>query len=316
MTGAVPAALPACGRYLPRATLAFPGWARPGGHGAKLGLQPFQAIGVHGGLRAVVLASSAGLLRMLGGRGLRRFECMNRFSVVIAGGGVAALEALLRLRRLAATRWTSPFSLPTRTSSIAPCRCGNPSPRPPERHPVGPLVAHADAEWVKDTLKSVELERRIVHTGGAASSPSTLWWSRSEPANAVIDHARTFDDAHADEMLRGLVQDIEGGYVRKLAFVKPARPGAAPAALRAGADGGAESPTTPASTIWKWTCSQRSPAHCPGFGAKSAAVVATCCRRRGSGSYLRRRPRSKRTGHLQPRRDRAHGEHHRSPCRG
>jgi sulfide:quinone oxidoreductase len=36
-------------------------------------------------------------------------------------------------------------------------------------------------------------------------------------------HATTIDDRHLDETLHGLIQDIEGGYVRRLAFVIPGR---------------------------------------------------------------------------------------------
>jgi sulfide:quinone oxidoreductase len=35
------------------------------------------------------------------------------------------------------------------------------------------------------------------------------------------DHATNVDDAHMDDLLHGLVQDIEGGYVHRLAFVVP-----------------------------------------------------------------------------------------------
>ena len=51
-------------------------------------------------------------------------------------------------------------------------------------------------------------------------------------------HALTIDDARLDELLHGLIQDIEGGYVRRLAFIGPGRIGVAAADLRACPDGG------------------------------------------------------------------------------
>ena len=39
----------------------------------------------------------------------------------------------------------------------------------------------------------------------------------------ALTHAETIDDARLDEQLHGLIQDVEGGYVHKLAFVAPSR---------------------------------------------------------------------------------------------
>ena len=40
-----------------------------------------------------------------------------------------------------------------------------------------------------------------------------------------FEHAITVDDARLDELLHGLIQDIEGGYVHRLAFIAPERMG-------------------------------------------------------------------------------------------
>ena len=39
----------------------------------------------------------------------------------------------------------------------------------------------------------------------------------------ALSHAETIDDSRLDEQLHGLIQDVEGGYVHKLAFVVPSR---------------------------------------------------------------------------------------------
>jgi len=151
---------------------------------------------------------------------------MNRFSVVIAGGGVAALEALLRLRRLVGDRVHVTLLAPNEDFAYRALSVGEPfSLRAPERHALRPLIDHADAEWVQDTLHSVELDRRVLHTGDGQELPfDALLVAVGARALPVVEHATTFDDARADELFRGVVQDIEQGYVKKIAFVNPPGP--------------------------------------------------------------------------------------------
>ena len=42
---------------------------------------------------------------------------------------------------------------------------------------------------------------------------------------APFAHAITIDDRRMDELLHGIVQDVEGGYVHSIAFVSPGRMG-------------------------------------------------------------------------------------------
>lgn len=151
---------------------------------------------------------------------------MNRFSVVIAGGGIAALEALLRLRRLAGDRVDLTLLAPNQDFVYRALSVQEPfSMGAAERHSIAALVAHTGADWVKDTLSSVEPERRVVRTGSGDSLPfDALVVAVGARPHAVVEHARTFDAAHADELLRGLVQDTEEGYVKKVAFVSPPGP--------------------------------------------------------------------------------------------
>ncbi|HEX5911203.1 MAG TPA: FAD-dependent oxidoreductase [Thermoleophilaceae bacterium] len=151
---------------------------------------------------------------------------MNRFSVLIAGGGVAALEAVLRLRRLAGDQIDLTVLAPNEEFVYRALTVGEPFSRgAPEPHPVGPLLHHADAAWVRDSMTSVDVEDQVVHTaGGSRLAFDALLIAVGARPKAVVPHARTFDDRHADEMLRGVVQDIEGGYVRRLAFVSPPGP--------------------------------------------------------------------------------------------
>jgi len=151
---------------------------------------------------------------------------MNRFSVLIAGGGVAALEAVLRLRRLAGDQLDITVLAPNEQFVYRALSVREPfSAGAPEPHPVGPLLDHADASWVQDSMTSIDVQRRVVRTDGGSELPfDALLIAVGARPRAVVPHARTFDDHHADELLRGVVQDIEAGYVRKLAFVNPSGP--------------------------------------------------------------------------------------------
>ena len=163
---------------------------------------------------------------MLRGRWPPSLGGMNRFSVLIAGGGVAALEALLRLCRLAGDQVDITVLAPNEDFAYRALSVREPfSQGAAKRYPVGPMLDHANADWVQDTLSSVNLGRRIVRTGGGAELHfDALLVAVGARAKPVVEYARTFDDRHADEIMRGVVQDIESGYVRKLAFVKPAGP--------------------------------------------------------------------------------------------
>ena len=42
-------------------------------------------------------------------------------------------------------------------------------------------------------------------------------------ARPRFKYALTLDDRHLDEQLHGLIQDVEGGYIHKLAFIVPSQ---------------------------------------------------------------------------------------------
>ena len=55
-------------------------------------------------------------------------------------------------------------------------------------------------------------------------SPTTRsCWRSGRRLIPLYRHAITIDDRRLDEILHGLIQDIEGGYVHSLAFVAPGR---------------------------------------------------------------------------------------------
>jgi sulfide:quinone oxidoreductase len=147
-----------------------------------------------------------------------------RFSVLIAGGGVAGLEAAFALQALAGDRIAVRLLSAGEEFIYRPLSVGEPFNRShAEHYDLAGLTAAAGAELVRGTLTDVDTEARIARTddGGQLSYDALLIATGARIAPA-FEHATNFDDAHVDELLRGLVQDIEEGYTHQLAIVVPA----------------------------------------------------------------------------------------------
>ena len=144
--------------------------------------------------------------------------------VIIAGAGVAGLEAAFALDALAGDRASVTLLSPADAFTYRPLAIGEPfSVSRAERYPLGPLATAAGAALVHDAVAAVDPERRLVRTTSGAELPyDALLMGLGAAAQPVSDHATHVDDAHMDELLHGLVQDIEGGYVRRLAIIVPA----------------------------------------------------------------------------------------------
>jgi sulfide:quinone oxidoreductase len=144
--------------------------------------------------------------------------------VLIAGGGVAGLEAAFALRQIAGDRVTVRILAPGDEFVYRPTSVGEPFTTAHARHySLAKLAAAAGAELVPDRLSGVDAPRRQVTTGGGATlSYDELLVCPGAIMRHPYEHTTRFDDARVDELLHGLVQDIEGGYVRRLAIVVPA----------------------------------------------------------------------------------------------
>ena len=150
-----------------------------------------------------------------------------RFGVVIAGGGIAALEAALALHAIAGDRVQVRLLAPDPQLSYRPMTVGEPFSLPPARsHSVALIAERAGAEVIADRFAHVDAERRIAHTEGGAELPyDALIIATGARARAPFAHGIVIDDRRMDELLHGIVQDVEGGYVRSVAFVSGARLG-------------------------------------------------------------------------------------------
>jgi sulfide:quinone oxidoreductase len=146
-----------------------------------------------------------------------------RKRVLIAGGGVAALEAMIALRDIAAELVQVTLVAPQpdfvyRPLSVAEPFClGHAA-----RHPLAPLAAEFGADVVRATLAEVDPagHRAVLDDGSALAYDALLIaiGARMEPA---FSHAITFGADGAAAELSGLLADLENGYVRRIAFVLP-----------------------------------------------------------------------------------------------
>lgn len=147
-----------------------------------------------------------------------------RFEVVIAGAGVAGLEAAFALRELAGDRVGVKIIAPTDEFVYRPMSVAEPFTSGwPHHYSLSKLAESAGADLLQDALVQVDAVNQQVRTaGGAELSYDALLICLGASVHIRYDHVTTVDDAHMDELLHGLVQDIEGGYVRSLAIVVPA----------------------------------------------------------------------------------------------
>lgn len=159
-------------------------------------------------------------------RGMLDLASSQTLRVVIVGGGVAALEAALALHDLAPGRVD--LTVLTRATEyvVRPMTVLEPFAYPlARRYPVDAVLGDA-ATHVVDDLEWVDAAARTVATRGGRTLPydALLIASGAKPAVRYA-HAITMDDRKLDTLLHGMLQDIEGEYLRRIAFVAPERAG-------------------------------------------------------------------------------------------
>jgi len=149
----------------------------------------------------------------------------NELRVIVAGGGVAALETVLALADLAPDRTDVTVIAPNREFVYRPMTVREPfAYGAAQRYPLASIVNDAGATLLSDELAWVDPGTQTIHTKGGQELPyDALMLALGASAHPRYEHALTIDDSHMDETLHGLIQDIEGGYVRSLAFVAPGR---------------------------------------------------------------------------------------------
>ncbi len=149
------------------------------------------------------------------------------FDVLIVGGGVAALEASLALRDLGGERFATTMIAPNPDFVYRPMRVREPfGYAEAQRYPLAEIARDIGVELRADRLKWLAGDSCVVHTeSGEALAYDALLLAPGARPYARFKHAITIDDECLDELLHGLIQDIEDGYVRSLALLVPGQMG-------------------------------------------------------------------------------------------
>ena len=147
----------------------------------------------------------------------------NPLNVLVAGGGVAGLEALLALRDLAGERVHLTLLAPEREFAYRPMATAVPFGRGHvQRHDLADVARAARAELVRGELAEVDVAGRAALTTDGRRIPYDALLvavgAGSEPAFARV---RTWTPELDQDVFGGLLADLEEGYAKRIAFVIP-----------------------------------------------------------------------------------------------
>lgn len=145
--------------------------------------------------------------------------------VVIAGGGVAGLEALMALRDLAEDRVELTLVAADPDFVYKPMIVGEPfAAGHADRRPLEPIARDFGARFVERAVASVAPERHtIVLADGEELSYDALVVCVGAQSRPAYRHALTFD-ANDPLALNGILADLDGGCSKQVTFIVP--PGA------------------------------------------------------------------------------------------
>jgi sulfide:quinone oxidoreductase len=146
--------------------------------------------------------------------------------IVIAGGGVAGLEALLALRAIARNHARLTLIAPDPEFSYRPLAVAEPfGLGHAHRVPLSRIAEDAGAELIIDAVVGVDDAAREVRLRDGGSRPfDALIVAPGGRAVAGVKGATTWFPGGDAEAYGGLLRDIDGGYTKRLAIVIP--PGA------------------------------------------------------------------------------------------
>jgi sulfide:quinone oxidoreductase len=143
--------------------------------------------------------------------------------VVVAGGGVAAIETVLALRDLAGDRVGLTIVAPERDFTLRPLRTAEPFAADRVRvHSLADLATRTGARLVADTVAAVEPGRRQVRLGGGETlGYDALVLAVGARHQTAFPRALTFSgDAYTTDF-NGLLADLDEGWSHSVAFVVP-----------------------------------------------------------------------------------------------
>ena len=143
-----------------------------------------------------------------------------RLSVVIAGGGVAALEAVLALRELAGDRVTIALMAPTTELLYRPVTVAEAFGRAEARSfDLGEILAEHRVAHIHDALHEVDAARhRVITATGEELGYDTLLIATGARPVRTLPGALAFGGRHDVPALAELVDDLVTGRARSVAF--------------------------------------------------------------------------------------------------
>ncbi len=147
------------------------------------------------------------------------------FHVLIAGGGVAALEAMMALRAVAGDLVQVTLLAPDRDFHYRPMAVAEPFSIAEVRHiALAAIALDFGARHVSGALAGVDgTARRIVTRDGEEIDYDALVIATGTQLHPAFEGVITIDDRSIGATLRGLVRDVEEGYTSEIAFVAPAQ---------------------------------------------------------------------------------------------
>jgi sulfide:quinone oxidoreductase len=143
--------------------------------------------------------------------------------VLIAGGGVAALEAALALRALTGDRIGVELLAPEPEFWYRPLAVAEPFGLGRVRHfELADLAERVGATFSAGALARVDAGRRLVDTSAGGSVPyDVLLVACGASPTAAVPGALTFRGAADTDRIRALLDEIAAGEVTRIAFVVP-----------------------------------------------------------------------------------------------
>jgi sulfide:quinone oxidoreductase len=153
-------------------------------------------------------------------------ETEKRMRVLIAGGGVAALESLMALRDLAADRVDLTLVAPAEEFVYAPHAVTEPFALGHAlRVPLRKVARDFDADLVHQSLSGVWPSVRVVRlSDGSELGYDRLIVAIGARREPVFEHALTFGGGPGGDEFQRLVHDVETGACPRVAFVVPGGP--------------------------------------------------------------------------------------------
>jgi sulfide:quinone oxidoreductase len=143
--------------------------------------------------------------------------------VLIAGGGVAGLEALLALRDLAGERVELTLLSREQDFVYRPMAVAEPFGRGrADRHPLADIAADVGAELIYGELARVNAPDHVAITGtGQLLSYDALLVAVGAGSEPALRRVLTWTPETDAELFGGLLRDLDDGYLKRVAFVVP-----------------------------------------------------------------------------------------------